>query len=334
MSASPKRKQNLELLYAFCSDFVHSGYVSTLATSEAGPGVIMGGPNDVFTPHAENFAELKQRLLAECAGAYAGLLIPALLSALNRMLSLGAEQAWVSALDAARSGVEAVRVVLNRELVEPLREGSIGSKVTVGIDCVCGGHLDWQPPHHEWDAFCPICGSRFRPFPIDEDIDYVLSPSGIGEVNGGDAPRISELGSALREKLARIAERHKPEPQDKSVPFIFVRDLARCDEETLNVPAMIVTAPAQDMGRCELFAFVSAKSLERCPVVRIDCNCGLPADYYTSSGTNVCNCGACKRSIGLFGVSGGGESVKVQNPDGTPGTAPIQARRRFDEPKK
>ncbi|RYD17764.1 MAG: hypothetical protein EOP89_18380, partial [Lysobacteraceae bacterium] len=88
---SEQRRRNLELAYSFCSDFVHSGYVSTLAVGEASPGFIMGGPGDAFTPDAENFAELKQRLLAECAGAYADLLIPALLSALGRTLLSGAE---------------------------------------------------------------------------------------------------------------------------------------------------------------------------------------------------------------------------------------------------
>ncbi|MGB8840399.1 MAG: hypothetical protein WCC64_04965 [Aliidongia sp.] len=325
-----QRRRNIELLYSFCSDFVHSGYVSTIAVSEAGPGIIMGGRGDAFTAHAENFAELKQRLLAECAGAYADLLIPALLAAVRRTLTNGAEPAWVSALNTVVFGVETTRAVLNRELVEPLRKTLVGSDATIRIDCVCGGRLDWQPPHHEWDAFCSNCGSRFRTFLVDEDVDYIVSPSGPGDVNGGDAPRIRELEPDLTGKLARIVERHRPAPQDDGVPFVLIHDLARCDEESLKAPALIVAAPIQDgQEKCVLYAFVAAKSLERCAVVRIRCNCGLHVDYRTHENTNVCRCGACGRSIGLLGVSGGGTDISIQNPDGTLGLAPIQALQRF-----
>lgn len=160
-----QRRRNVELLYSFCSDFVHSGYVSTIAVGEASPGFVMGGPGDAFTPDAENFAELKQRLLGECAGAYADLLVPALLSAIGRMLCAKPDPAWVFALNSAAGGVKAVRAVLNRALVEPMREGLVGSDATIGIDCVCGAHADWRPPHHEWDAFAPIVGLAFAAFP-------------------------------------------------------------------------------------------------------------------------------------------------------------------------
>ncbi len=328
-----QRRRNVELLYSFCSDFVHSGYVSTIAVGEASPGFVMGGPGDAFTPDAENFAELKQRLLGECAGAYADLLVPALLSAMGRMLSDRPEPAWVWALNSAAGGVEAVRAVLNRALVEPMREGLVGSDATIRIDCVCGGHVGWRPPHHEWDAFCSNCGSRFRSFPVDEEVDYVVSPTGAGDVNGSDAPKIATLEPRLREKLTRIVERHRPQPSDDGLQFVLVHDLARCDEDSLAVPAQVASAPAQEREeRCALYAFVAAKSLERCAVVQIHCNCGSLVDYETGDGTNVCRCLTCGRSIGLLGVSGGGTEVATQNPDGTAGRAPIQAIRRFAQP--
>lgn len=327
---SEQRRRNLELAYSFCSDFVHSGYVSTLAVGEASPGFVMGGPGDAFTPDAENFAELKQRLLAECAGAYADLLVPALLSALGRTLSSGAESAWALSLNSSAARVEAVRSMLSRRLVEPMREGLVGSAETIEIDCACGGHLAWRPPHHEWDGFCPDCGSRFDSFTVDEDVDYVISPTGLGDVNGSDAPKISELDPTLREKLGRIIEQHRPAPKDDAVEFALVRDLARCDEATLAVPAQVVSTSAQGAKeKCALYAFVAIKSLERCATVQIHCNCGSMVDYKTFNETNVCRCSACGRSIGLLGVSGGGSHVVIENPDGTPGEAPIQARKRF-----
>src|SRR3546814_7436184 len=70
------------------------------------------------------------------------------------MLTHGAEPVWVSALNAAALGVKTTRAVLNRELVEPMREGLVGSDATIRMDCVCGGGLDGGPPQHEWDAFC------------------------------------------------------------------------------------------------------------------------------------------------------------------------------------
>jgi hypothetical protein len=328
-----QRRRNLELLYSFCSDFVHSGYVSTIATSEAGLGYITGSPSDAFTALAENFAEVKQRVLAECVGAYADLLIPALLSALNRMLLHGAKPDWVSALTAGAVGVETIRAVLNRELVKPIRKGLVGSDTTIRIDCICGGHLDWRPPHHEWDTFCSTCGSRLRPLLVDEDVDYVVSPSGPYDVIGGDAHRIAELEPGLREKLVRIVDRHRPVPEGKGIPFVLIHDLARCEEDTLKVPTMFVAIPVGDAReKCALGSFVAAKSLERCAVVRIVCDCGATVDYQTRDDTNVCRCDACGRSIGLFGVSGGGIDIAIRNPDGTERRAPIQARHRFADP--
>lgn len=329
------RRRNLELLFSFCSDFVHSGYVSVLAIGSEVPGFVLGGPKDAFIPRAENFAELKQRLLAECAGVYADLLVPLLRQAMDRILVAGAPIAFVGKLDTVSARIGDLRAVLHRQLVEPVRRGLLGSRETIGIRCMCGGEVELEPPHHEWDRFCPDCGSRFSLHEVDDAVDYVVSATGIGDVLGGDAPKIAELGEVMRDKLTRIAATRAPVDEKGKVSFLLITDLERCDETTLKVPSQVTSGPSDtDRIRCSLMAFVAAKSIERCPVVRIVCNCGTAADYRTANGTNVLQCPGCGTNIGLLGVSGDGEGVSILNPNGSPGVAPIQARDRFSVPGK
>lgn len=329
------RRRNLELLFSFCSDFVHSGYVSVLAIGREAPGFILGGPEDAFTPRAENFAEMKQRLLAECAGAYADLLVPVLRQAIDRMLVAGTPLTLAERLNTASGRIGNVRAVLLRRLVEPVRRGLLGSNKTLDIRCMCGGEVQLEPPHYEWDRFCPDCGSRFSLHEVDDAVDYVVSATGVSNVLGGDAPKVSELDHAMRDKLLRIGVTHPLSDNKGEVSFLLITDLERCDETTLQVPSQITSAPrGDDRTRCSLMAFVAEKSIERCPIVRITCNCGTAADYRTATKTNVVQCPHCKTNIGLLGVSGDVESVQILNPDGSPGSAPIQGRNRFSVPGK
>ncbi len=330
---SDLRRRNVELLFSFCSDFVHSGYVSVLAIGSIEAEVILGGPGDAFTPKAENFAELKLRLLAECAGAYADLLVPVLRHAIIRTCAAGMPSDWKDELDTAIGAVGDVRAILHRQLVEPVREGLIASGVDVRIECMCGSHVDLSQPHHEWDRFCPRCGSRFVLHEIGDEVDYVVTQAGIGDVLGGDAPKIITLNAAAKAKLKRIAAKHAPKNEKDAVSFLLITDLDRCNVDTLEVPFQVTSTPnARDRKRCQLFAFVSAKSLDRCAAVRVQCNCGAGVDYVTAIGTNIWQCSNCQRFIGLMGVSGDGSAVTIQSPDGTPRSAPIQARNRFKVP--
>ncbi|MEO6387060.1 MAG: hypothetical protein ABIT16_01395 [Croceibacterium sp.] len=324
------RRRNLELLFSFCSDFVHSGYVSVLAVGGTGPEVIMGGPGDAFTPRAENFAELKQRLLAECAGAYADLLLPALKSAVERTIVGGAPVKWTAQFERSTQVIGSVRDILHRQLVEPVRRGLIGSQAKLKITCICGGAVEVPSPHHEWDRYCSICGSRFALHEVSEEVDYVISATGIGDVLGGDATKIADLCGSAKDKLKRIAAKKAPKATNDGLAFLLITDLLGCDEDTLSVPAQVTSAPSDDhRGKCTMFTFVAAKSLERCVSVGIQCNCGADIVYKTADKTNICQCPSCKTFIGLMGVTGDGESVQIQNPDGSPGHAPIQGRDRF-----
>jgi hypothetical protein len=254
------RRRNLELLFSFCSDFVHSGYVSVLAIGEPGPSFVLGGPGDAFTPRAENFAELKLRLLAECAGAYADLLLPVLRQAMGRMLAVGVPPGWTEELDRAADQVGDMRAILHRELVEPVRRGLVGSGTVLRIQCLCGGAVELDPPHHAWDAYCYVCGSRFVLHEVGDEVDYVVSSAGLGDVLGGDAARIADLDQTAHDKLLRIAGKHAP-TDEGGVSFLLITDLERCDESTLSVPSVISSGPNDaERGRCSLMAgFVPAK---------------------------------------------------------------------------
>jgi hypothetical protein len=149
-------------------------------------------------------------------------------------------------------------------------------------------------------------------------------------VNGSDAVKIVNLPADLRQKLARISARHKPAAEKGKVPFLLITDLGQIDEETLATPSIIVSGPIEaDRAGCSLFAFVSSKAVMRCDTVNVTCNCGGSAYYVTASKSNICQCRRCGTKIGLFAVSGDGSYVAIQNPDGSPGRAPIQGTDRF-----
>lgn len=324
------RRKNIELLFSFCSDFVHSGYVSIFVTGHAGDQFILGGPGDAFTPRAENIAELRQRLLGECAGAYAELLAPILKKAIDRTLVEGFTPELSIQIDTTVADIMQHREILSRVLVEPVRKGAIESGALGQIDCMCGGHVDLKPPYHEWGRYCHQCGSRFHVHEVEDYVDYVISPMGVGDVLGGDAPKISELDTDQKAKLGRIVALHMPKRDGEAIPFVQIADLKRCDEKTLEVSGQCTSAPSdEDRKKCELMAFVAAKSLERCETLRITCNCNSEVDYATRLATNICTCGNCGRTIGLLGVAGNGRRIPVRDPDGTPRTAPIQAHNRF-----
>jgi hypothetical protein len=325
-----RRRLNIELLFGFCSDFVHSGYVSVLALGSPGTEIVMGGYEDAFTARAENFAELKQRLLAECAGAYADLFLPVFRQAIGRTLAGGMPNSWADELDRLVHEIGSLREILHRRLVEPVRQGLIGSKTSLRINCMCGGQVDVYPPHLDWDRFCPSCGSRLVLHEVPASVDYVISASGAGDVLGSDATRIGQLDGAVKSKLERITAKHQLKRSRSALQFLLIRDLINCDEDTLEVPSIVTSTPNDaDRGQCTLLAFVAAKSLARCAAVRIRCNCGKAVDYHTAEQTNMCRCPGCKTYIGLVGVTGDGESIKILKPDGTPGTAPIFGRDRF-----
>src|SRR3546814_7816387 len=129
---------------------------------------------------------------------------------------------------------------------------------------MCGREFGLKPPHREWDRFGPDCGSRFSLHDVDDTVDYVVSAAGIGEVLGGDAPKIAELDEVIRDKLARIAATQAPADEKSKVSFLLITDLERCDEKTLQVPSQVTSGPSDtDRIRCSLMAFVAAKSFEQ-----------------------------------------------------------------------
>ncbi|WP_296617261.1 hypothetical protein [Sphingomonas sp.] len=326
---SPQR-QNIRLIFCFCSDMIHAGYISTLALDDSGGAVILGYDGDAFVPRAENFAEVKQRVLETCAGAYADLLLPVLGHAMRTMLSTVTDD-WTELLDRHRVAIGKTRDILGRQLVEPIRASVITGEQTARIECSCGGHCDLISPHFEWNRFCGSCGARFVLLELPDEVDYVISDLGAGDVLGNDAPKIAELDPALKDKLKRIVRRHKPTRDGPDVRFKLITDLARCDVDTLEVGTQITAAPLPGTD-ATLRAFVPSKSLERCMTVRIQCNCGTQVDYATAAGTLVCQCGICGSRIGLIGVSGGVCEIPMLDSNGGEFSAPVQARNRFIVP--
>ncbi|MCK9719403.1 hypothetical protein LT722_24545 [Pseudomonas syringae pv. syringae] len=319
-------KRNIELLFNFCSDFVHSGYVSVLALGEPGTDFIMGSADDAFTPRAENFSELKQRILVECAKAYTGIFLPVLQLAIDRTLTQ--ERQWADLINNSIDSVNQPLSITGRKLVEPIRSG-IKSGALLRIDCMCGQSFNLSEVKHEWDHYCRFCGSRFQLFEVPEETDYVISSSGPGDVQGSDATKIKDLSPDLHSKLIRIFKKHSIALSKDPIEFKFIYDLLRCDESTLKTNTCVTHAPDElEKEKCDTLTFVAAKSLERCPIIYIECNCGSTCRYVTSSATNICYCSHCKQNIGILGVSGNIEKIETRNSDGSTGYIQVQAKKR------
>ncbi|QPQ54363.1 hypothetical protein IC614_08350 [Allosphingosinicella flava] len=323
-------RNNLKLVFSFCSDFVHSGYISVLALDDPTDSVIMGGSGDAFVSRAENFAEVKLRLLETCTGAYTHLLIPILEQAIGETLRTAIMPSWTITLESARTSLQMVTRDVHRRLVEPVRRSLITNGENACIECRCGGHVDLAPPHHAWDRYCGRCGAQFTLLELPDEVDYIISDLGAGDVLGSDAPKIAVLPSDLRAKLERLVERHRPTRDSEEFKYVVISDLARCDEKSLAVPSMCTTAPAGDVST-PLRCFVPAKSLERCAVVQVRCNCGASVDYQVTDATLVADCDGCGTRIGLIGVSGDGVEI-ITGLGANQQAVSIQARDRFTVP--
>lgn len=331
VNCESKRRRNIELLFNFCSDFVHSGYVSVLALGEPGAGFIMGGPDDSFTPRAENFSELKQRLLVECANAYAEIFLPVLRKAINRTLIQ--DDQWKDLLNNSISVINESLAIIGRKLIEPVRKGALGSGEELSIDCMCGRSLNLSTIQHEWDHYCRFCGSRFKFCEVPEETDYIISSSGPGDVLGSDAKKIRHLDHSELSKLDRIFRKHSNKLSKEPVEFRLVDDLMRCNEDTLQTDSYVTHVPTDiEKETCDTFTWVATKSLERCAIIQITCICGKICNYQTSPKSSVCHCPRCNRNIGIFGISGNIEKLEIKNTDGSPGHIEVQARNRFIKP--
>lgn len=323
---------NLVTVYKFCSEFAHIGYVSTLvAGSKADGGPILRGEDDsdVYLSRAENFAELKLQLLRECMIFYADVFIRALRVFIEKMFVDTKSRLFTERLDAEIDSLFKLLRLTMRTLVEPIVRGKIGSGETIEIECNCGGKIQWEPPHHNWDNYCPECGARFEMMEVDPDVSYVISELGPGDVLGGWAVPMKQLAPELRKKLTSIWQRHKVTlSSEEGTKFLTIRDLINIDIETLQDRVEILNLPPEEVRqKCTLFTFVSDGGMQASDHIDITCNCGnvIPFRKPYSEPALHCKCGAL---IGIAVVSGDPISISGQNPDGTRRQLPVQGSRR------
>jgi DNA-directed RNA polymerase subunit RPC12/RpoP len=280
---------------------------------------------DLFFARSENFAELKFQLLHECAIFYGDVFLRALQCFVTRLLDPARNQISSRILDSQAKLFKSVDLTY-RTLVEPIREGLIGSNSTISYQCNCGGQVEWHPPHNDWDNYCPECGAQFVMHEVPGEVEYVISAAGVGDVTGGAAVKIPDLPPPLREKLTRISQKHKAPTADRSgVSFLYIKDLENVDEDTLQSTIRVVGVASPEVNvKCQLFAFVSGNALKRNKQFPVRCNCGETASYDVSSERYVVLCNKCGSLIGLIAVSGNSKHVSGKGSDGAHCEYPIQ----------
>jgi hypothetical protein len=319
LGTTDRLEQSLNKIFKFCSDFVHLGYASSVALGPVSTPQIVMGAGDLFTAPTLNYAELRVRLLGECARYYAEIFAPTLVYAFEAML-VDADDFVVRARELTELLSVTRHYVAGVMAIEFIKDGLIESDQSIQIECgFCETTLKWQAPHHVWDCYCEGCGKQFQADVVPEAVDYIVSSEGFSKVNGSDAPEIDALSVPLREKLDAIRQRHVPAREGEPLPYVSVTDLERVEVETLNVPSICTSRPGPEYdGQYPVIAYAASKALARQIEVAIHCNCGAQVIYAPATGSNVCRCKACQTLIGIFGISGNATEMPVLDGPGGP----------------
>jgi hypothetical protein len=320
-------RDRIKLVFKFCSDLVHLGYASDVALGSISTGqIVLGTAGDYYTASAENLAEVKLRLLRECAHYYVQFFIAACKVSMQSMLTDALE--GVEMLDRAGQALSTSHGLNDRTAFEFIRDGLVGSDRTINIECGrCGDRFSWKPPHHRWDCYCRGCGALYEVEIVPEAVDYMVSVEGASLVLGSDAPDVPDLPRPMREKLRRIGQRHLPPREAEGMHFCRITDIEHVNEETLVVDTRCTVRPAMD-AQFQLVGYVAYKALTRQEEVRLICACGASVRYATASADLLCRCAQCGRIIGVFGVSGDGTHIALADAsDGTLQSAPIHEQR-------
>lgn len=330
VGASQWCQDGIKLVFKFCSDLVHLGYASDVALGSARTGqIVLGTAGDYYTASAENLAEVKLRLLRQCAHYYVQFFIAACKASMQSMLTDALD--GVEMLDCTGRTLSTSHGLNDRTAFEFIRDGLVGSDRTIDIECGrCGDRFSWKPPHHRWDCYCRDCGALYEIDIVPEAFDYMVSVEGESLVLGSDAPDVPDLSVPLRDKLRRIRQHHIPPRENEGMHFCGITDIEHVNEETLVVDTRCTARPAMD-AQFQLVGYVAHKALTRQKEVRLICACGASVRYATASADLLCQCTQCGQTIGVFGVSGDGTHIVLKDaPYGTPQSVPIHEQRSLE----
>lgn len=330
VGASQWCQDRIKLVFKFCSDLVHLGYASDVALGSTRIGqIVLGTAGDYYTASAENLAEVKLRLLRQCAHYYVQFFIAACKASMQSMLTDALE--GVEMLECAGQTLSTSHGLDDRTAFEFIHDGIVGSDRTIDIECGrCGDRFSWKPPHHHWDCYCRGCGALYKIDIVPEAVDYMVSVEGECLILGSDAPDVPDLPQPLREKLRRISQRHLPPRETERMHFCRITDIEHVNEETLVVDTRCTARPAID-AQFQLVGYVAHKALTRQEEVCLICACGASVRYPTASADLLCQCAQCGQIIGVFGVSGDGTHIVLADAsNGTPQSAPIHEQRSLE----
>jgi len=297
---------NLNTVFSFCSEFTHVGYVPTLIASNDAGGIVLGGEHDAFFPGFENLAELKYRLLRECAIFVSDIYIPALSRASQSLL---AARDKVDACESELTAVKAaIRAALNgtedRFKVQPIAKGLKEHGGPIVIQCGCGGRCEWRPPYHDWFAFCDKCGARFNMPEVSPLNLYALSAQGVGDVIGAAGPSLERLTPERRDRAMQIWKniKGKLEHGAETMQFAFIGNPDAYDDEAKDISGRVEKVPSR--GKFQISAWVAQAAIYRGETIEIECNCGAKHVYGPPYSAEIIACSSCGTKIGIYVLSG------------------------------
>ena len=187
-----KLNDDLKNMFKFSSEFAHVGYVSTMFSSTYDSECIFGDEISPYLPSAENFSELKYRLLETAVKLYSKVYLPSLKYALDKLmssLSSNINRKIDVLINAVNNGLN----TRNNQYYFFICGGLIESDKDIKLPCRCGEIRVWAPPHERSELFCKKCGSSFNLIEMEGDPGYIVTSEGPVKVIGSDVPDLEDL---------------------------------------------------------------------------------------------------------------------------------------------
>jgi hypothetical protein len=293
----PEIDRALEALFQFTSEFVHTGYFSTLITAKES-GIFLGSQEGVFFPSTENYVEVQFILLKSVLMILGDIFFRALLAALEQLLTPSAFAPRREILTKSISSAQAAFERTGRQMHTWVANDALVARKEIKIRCICLNWFAWQPPHRPGDLYCSECGTVFRIIRMRHDFGYVILPQGPADVFGADSPRIDDLSETKRTTLYRIWEGAKASllerQQKRFIPVLLVKEI---DQFKMELPIL---------RREELVTFIAGDALKNNEGIAIECNCTFLSIYLPKLGEDIekMRCWACHSNIKLLALEG------------------------------
>lgn len=216
LSSENSFKDEIKDLFKFSSEFTHIGYVSTFFTSSLESEVILGDDIGPYLPSAENFSELKYKILETVTSLFAKLYIPVLASMIGKIITQDTAKDYLLRLSNLASKMQEQIKTRNNKYYFFIKSGLIGSDKIIDLKCQCGTTKSWKTPHDLNSLYCATCGSHFNLLEVEGESGYIITSAGPIKVIGSDVPDFHKLPIEEQNRMMKEAKALIAKKDDKS----------------------------------------------------------------------------------------------------------------------